>query len=236
MYNGNKQGIQQQNSVDAAVDSGVRFIGGKYMEGEETIFEKNYEKYLVQLKKISFKSIASTIGGKVEDNAIEIPLLGKNYSISFSGITDPSGNKPAYDICVVLSKYLLLCPDTTPKEDEWISFRDFKNSGPLTNYFNNDVERSIASYFKRNLDGLKKSGRSISGYHPNLDVNYDFAMQFDTLPRIPVILLFNDADEEFSAKCFVLFERRAEKYLDAECIAMLGWQLFNHLRKADKMR
>ena len=26
----------------------------------------------------------------------------------------------------------------------------------------------------------------------------------------------------------------ANKYMDAECIAMLGWQLFNHLRKADK--
>jgi len=74
------------------------------------------------------------------------------------------------------------------------------------------------------------------GFGPNIDVNYDFAMQFDPLPRIPVLLLFNDVYEEFSAQCSVLFERRAEKYLDSECIAMLGWQLFNHLRKADKMR
>ena len=206
------------------------------MEGEETVFEKSYEKYLAQLKEISFKSIASNIGGIVEEDVIAIPLLGKNYSISFNGITDPSGNKPIYDICVVLSKYLLLCPDVTPKEDEWVSFRDFKDSGPLTNYFNNDVERSITSYFKGRLAGLKKASKSISGHQPNLDVNYDLAMQFDALPKIPVILLFNDADEEFSAKCSVLFERRAEKYLDAECLAMLGWQLFNHLRRADKMR
>jgi hypothetical protein len=34
--------------------------------------------------------------------------------------------------------------------------------------------------------------------------------------------------------CTVLFERRAEKYLDAECLAMLGWQLFIRLRKAAK--
>ena len=51
---------------------------------------------------------------------------------------------------------------------------------------------------------------------------------------IPVIMLYNDADEEFSAKCSVLFESRAEKYLDAECIAMLGRQLFRHLKKALK--
>ncbi len=206
------------------------------MNNERTAFEKHYEDYLTQLKKISFESIAPTIGGKkVEENVMEIPLFGRSYYISFNGITDSSGNRPAYDICVVLSKYILLCPDAAPKENEWVSFRDFKDSGPLINYFNNDVEHSLASYFKGNLNGLKKSGKSISGYRPNLDVNYDIAMQFDALPRISIVLLFNDADEEFSAKCSVLFERRAEKYLDAECIAMLGWQLFSHLKKAEKM-
>ncbi len=206
------------------------------MEGEETVFDRNYEDYLAQLENIPIESIAPNLGGKVENGVIKIPLFGINYDVSVSGITDPYGNKPTYDVCVVLSKYLLLCPEAPQRCAEWVSFRDFKDSGPLTNYFNNDVERSIASYFKGNIEGLKKSGKSISGYRPNLDVNYDFTMQFDALPKIPAILLFNDADEEFSAKCSVLFERRAEKYLDAECIAMLGWQLFNHLRKADKIR
>ena len=160
--------------------------------------------------------------------------MGKYYEVSSAGITGPSGKTPVYDICVILSKYLLLCPDTPPQEDRLVSFRNFKNTGPLTNYFNNDVEHSIAAYFKGNLDGLKKAGKIISGYRPNLDLNYDLAMQFGALPKIPVILLFNDADEEFSEKCSVLFEQRAEKYLDAECLAMLGRQLFNHLWGACK--
>ncbi|CAN2041866.1 hypothetical protein GMMP15_50054 [Candidatus Magnetomoraceae bacterium gMMP-15] len=46
-------------------------------------------------------------------------------------------------------------------------------------------------------------------------------------------MLFNDADDEFEAKCSVLFERRAEKYLDLECLAMLGRHLFTCLKKAD---
>jgi hypothetical protein len=45
-------------------------------------------------------------------------------------------------------------------------------------------------------------------------------------------MLFNDADEEFPAQCAVLFERRAENYLDMECLAMVGMLLFEYLKPA----
>ncbi|NOX32474.1 MAG: DUF3786 domain-containing protein [Deltaproteobacteria bacterium] len=201
------------------------------MEDKESVFDRSYAKYLTELKDLSFKSIAPLIGGNMEGKAIKISLFGTTYSVSFNGIIDPSGNKPGYDICVILIRYILVCPGASPKEDELVSFRDLKDSGPLTSYFSNDVERPIASYFKGNLSGLEKACKSISGYIPDLDVNYDLAMRFDALPKISVILLFNDEDEEFPAKCSVLFERRAEKYLDAECIAMLAAQLFRCLKK-----
>jgi hypothetical protein len=52
------------------------------------------------------------------------------------------------------------------------------------------------------------------------------------LPRVPLLLLFNDADDEFPAACSVLFERRAAGYLDMECLAMLGMQLARRLASA----
>jgi len=57
-------------------------------------------------------------------------------------------------------------------------------------------------------------------------------VQFPALPKIPVLMLFNDADEEFPARCRVLFERRAENYLDMECLAMVGMLLFEYLKPA----
>jgi hypothetical protein len=46
-----------------------------------------------------------------------------------------------------------------------------------------------------------------------------------------VLLLFNDADEDFPASCSVLYERRAERYLDMECLAMLGMMLAEGLKR-----
>ena len=65
---------------------------------------------------------------------------------------------------------------------------------------------------------------------PAATFSYDLCMQFNALPKIPVLMLFNDADKEFPAQCAVLFERRAEKYLDMECLAMVGMLLFEYLK------
>ena len=68
-----------------------------------------------------------------------------------------------------------------------------------------------------------------TGYPPNLNANYDFSIQFDALPVLPVILLYNNSDEEFPAKCAIMFQSQSEKYLDCECLAMLGRQLYTQL-------
>jgi hypothetical protein len=54
-------------------------------------------------------------------------------------------------------------------------------------------------------------------------------MRLPALPRIPILLLFNGADEEFPARCPMLLDRRAGKYLDMECLAIAGWALSAYL-------
>jgi hypothetical protein len=202
------------------------------MNAKETVFDRSYKDYLGQIGRVSFEPIALKLGVKLNGNAITIPLFKSDYQISAEKISDPTGGKPGYDTNVILSKYLLLFPDEIPAENDWVTYRNFRDSGPLIHFFTNEIERSIADYFSRNLDGLKKASRLLGGYSPDLNVSYDFAVQFDALPTISVILLYNDADEEFPATCSILFERSAEQYLDAECIAMLGRKLFSRLKQA----
>jgi hypothetical protein len=100
----------------------------------------------------------------------------------------------------------------------------------LHNYFASDVERAIASHFSGRIEALKTVCQGIGGYRPDLPVAYDLAMQFDALPKHSVILLVNDADDEFPAQCTVLFPAHFDTCLDAECIAMVGAQLFSRLK------
>ena len=70
------------------------------------------------------------------------------------------------------------------------------------------------------------------GTDAGIEARYDLAARFAALPKISVLLLFNDADEDFPPASSVLFEACTETYLDAECIAMLGSRLFRRLKAA----
>lgn len=199
------------------------------MQNQENIFEKTYNDYLEQIRGVSFGSTAPRLGLVSEETKITIPLLNNDYHVSPEGITDRSGKKPSHDICVILCKYILLCPVTAPKEHDLVSFRNFQDSNPLINYFSNEVEGAVGSCFSGRLSELQRASDKIGGHPAGVQLSCDLALEFDALPKIPIFMLCNDADEDFPAKCSVLFERNAESYLDAECIAMLGRQLVLHL-------
>lgn len=202
------------------------------MADQSSVFEQTYKDYLEQITKIDLRSIQEKLGVRVEGNATIIPLFGRPTRVSARGIIDQSGQRPSFDICVILCKYLLLCPDSIPKEIEWTAYRDFKDTGPLTAYFANDVERSIAARFSGRMRELETAGKALGGCPPDMELSNDLSMRFEALPRVPLLMLYNDVDEEFPAQCSVLFERRAETYLDAECLAMVGRLLFTKLETA----
>ena len=200
------------------------------MPSRESIFDQTYENYLTQLQALSLAAIAPKIGAEYTDKRLRIPLFDRVFEVSSAGITGQDGSRPSYDVCVILSKYLLLFTEPQEHGGDWVSFREFKDSRPLHNYFANDVERAFASHFSGRIDALKTACEGIGGYRPDLPVAYDLAMQFDALPKHSVILLVNDADDEFPAQCTVLFPAHFDASLDAECIAMVGFQLFSRLK------
>ncbi len=197
------------------------------------VFKENYRAYLAQLAGIDLAARAGMLGISVENDTAQIPFFGKSFFVNAEKITDGAGDKAPYDACVVTARYLLMCPKRFPTDAEWTAYRDFRDSGPLTVFFADTVEGEIAAAFSGRLSALKRACRALGGGRPAEKLSYDLAVRIPALPRVPLLLLFNDADEEFAAQCSVLFEMRAERYLDAESLAILGSQLVHLLKSND---
>ena len=209
-------------------------LKGTSMDTSSTIFEKHYQDYCAQISEIDFNSVTSILGTQKDGDQMIIPFFNRKYWVSANGIMDESGNRPDYIVCVIIAKYILLCPDQSHTDAQWVSFKDFKKTSHFTNvtFFNSDVEQAIGDHFSGRLDALSGAGRAIGGMDYPMALSYDLSMQFTVLPRISLLLLFNDGDDEFASQCKVLFQKHAEFYLDPESLAMSGALLAGNLKKA----
>ncbi len=201
------------------------------------IFNQTYEHYRAQIQELDLGSIAYKLRCQRDNDDLILPFFHHNFRIIPDGsIVAEDSNRPPIDICVILSKYVLLAPDSPARNEELVKYRNFPYAAPLMDYFTNEVEGAIANYFSGRLLELTKACVKIGGLLSSRDIgSYDLVMEFDTLPTIPVILTFNDQDEDFPASCSILFQKNASDYLDEESLAIVGKRLFEYLKYDGEM-
>ncbi|MCU0604402.1 MAG: DUF3786 domain-containing protein [Desulfobacterales bacterium] len=201
------------------------------MRPRNPIIEQTCQRYRAEIADIDLREIEARLGICFREDGAVIPLLGTDYLVSREALTDPAGQPAPAAVCVILCRHLLLCPASVPPDVEWVSFRDFRDAAPLIASFANTVEGAIARGFAGRTAELRQAAEALGGRPPAEPYRYDVSLVIPALPRVPLLLLFNDADEGFPAACSVLFERRAEGYLDMECLAMVGMLLADRLKK-----
>ena len=187
-------------------------------------FETTYTSLRKRLTEINFSAIKTSLGAKIQDNALVISFYGIPHRVSRSGVTDMVGGEINPALSVVLCQYVLNCPQDVPAGDEeLVTFREFEASGPLSGYFVENTQKLIAGAFAGNISALEARCKKLEGVlHTDDNASHDLSVQFNALPRIPVFLRFNDRDEEFPAQCAILFRRSAEQFLDLQSLSVCG--------------
>ncbi len=193
------------------------------------VFEQTYRRYLAKLAGLDLEARAPVLGGKSRKGGLAIQLFGEEHLVSPDKIADSSGNRPAHSVCVVLARYVIMCPASDPPAGDLVTYKDFKDAAPFVGGFVANCEGAVCRLFEGRLGDLERACDRLDARDPAMDVSYDLARRFEALPRVPFTMLFNDRDEELGASCTILFERRAELFLDMECLAILGWLLADRL-------
>lgn len=177
--------------------------------------------------------LGDELGVIVTENAFEVPFFNGSITITDDAIRDDKGTAPSHSASVTACQYLLLCPDRPLNDVDFCTYKDFSEAAPYVGGFRSTVEMPIARKFSGRLDRLEAAGRALGGQPFDTDVACQLAFRFQALPRVPVFLLFHDADEDFPAQCTPLFQKNAAVYLDMECIAMIGGILAHRLDQMD---
>jgi hypothetical protein len=186
------------------------------------VFKQTYDTYLHQIRQIDFLAKANVLGLERDNDSLIIPIYNTYYRFNSSGIVTEDDKKLSVPLQVILCKYILTAPmEPKASENRWQTYREFKDAAPLVSHFTTNTNLLIENTFAGKVQALKKRCEEVGGEVQETEV-YDLSFQFNALPRIPVIVNFNDSDELFPAACSILFHSSAENYLDMECLSMTG--------------
>ncbi len=201
------------------------------------VFDQTYRHYLERLASLDIQACGGILGFDLDGPEAVVPLLGQSYHVSPHGVSDETGRRPPLGICIILFKYLIMCPANPPMDESLCTYKDFKDAAPLVHYFNRNVTGMVAGRFSGRAEALQAACERAGGEPFVTDLGYEVKYRFAGLPKVPVYLLFNDEEDGFPAQCTLLFQRNAEIYLDMESLSMLGVALVEIiLRCMDKER
>jgi hypothetical protein len=198
----------------------------------DSVYNETYHDYLEQLKTMRFDGKEAVLGITLDGDAVVVPYFGQSIRITADGLEDEAGRRPDFSDCVVVCRYLIMCPPFEPKQKEWVAYRDFPDAGPLTVFWADTVEGPLARAYSGRVDALEKASARLGGTGTGMNITCDLRRCFYPLPKMPLLLIFNDADDDFPASASLLFEKRASTYLDAESQAILGHALTDRLLRA----
>jgi hypothetical protein len=195
-------------------------------------YEKVYASLWQRVTELDLPRAAVPLGGRdLGDGTVEIDVLEQPLRVSREGVRDRRGRTPHSAVRIVLCHYLLR-GGRGALSNEWTAYRELEASAFFMANFKENVERHVSRTFAGRPEALERAVLRIGGKRATGEASSDGAWTLSALPRVPLLLLFNDRDEEFPADARLLFDRSADVWLDAECLAVVGWIVAERLCEA----
>lgn len=204
------------------------------MTPKSTVFEDTLKTYLERVRDCDRIPLLDLLQIELKADRLAIPLFGRPFFIGADAVADADGNSPSHSISVLLCNYIIQCPSYVPDPGPLVTYKDFRDAAPFVGGFANLAQKPVADYFSGQLEDLKRCCQQLGARPFQTEAACQFAVRLPALPRVPIYLMFNDADEDFEADCTLLFRRSAATYLDMECLAILGDLLATWLQKINR--
>ncbi len=169
-----------------------------------------------------FAESAGRLGLELLANGdVRVELCGREYRINSAGVNPSDGLPDDVNYRNVLAYYILSTgrgepehsyvplPRTTGMPDGQKTHDKGILIAPLPREFGDDYSKFQSA--ARKIGGVLEAASAEGGH----------CWSFQVLPKIPLRLVFYEADEEFPADIQILFDRSAPRFLAFECLAFL---------------
>jgi hypothetical protein len=182
-------------------------------------YESIYQELVSRLSECDFEESAHRLGLEYVNGSIKVCFLKREYLITSQG-ADPLDGQPVNVNNRSVILYYLLSEGRCAIENSFIPFERLPATmeglqaqsrlmnAPLERYFGEDYAKF--SEAAKKLGGIEEDSRV--GKHQ---------WAFDIFPKIPLKIVFYEADDEFPASVQIMLDKSSIKILEFECLAFM---------------
>lgn len=178
---------------------------------------------------MKIKDLPDRIGGTLlregDEDCLELPYFSGSIVIKEDDIHKKDGSELNRWEKVFLYNHLSQGGSREPTGD-WKAFVEFPNTVSKIKSMIEHVEEPLVRCFSGKVDALRKRGELFGGTEITTKKDSaDITLLFRPLPKIPVRLLFWDAEEDYEGRAKLHFDSTILEHLDIESIMFLSERL-----------
>ena len=182
-------------------------------------YESIYLGLIAKLSECDFHESTGRLGLKYIDGAVQVSFLKREYRITLDGVEPLDGQPVNVNNRSVLLYYLLSKGQGDP-ENSFISFesipRMISGLSVQSRLMNTPLER----YFGDEYVKFSEAAVKLGGIEEEPQVGKHL-WRFDVLPKIPLKIVFYEADDEFPVEIQIMLDKTVLQFLEFECLAFL---------------
>jgi hypothetical protein len=163
---------------------------------------------------------------------LHLNFWGQPVSIGYPGFVarDPQTAIELPPFTQAMLLYYFYTADGTPLTGRWISFADLPGGRFYNQAFQGYTGGELWRHFKNDIESLKRAALTFSSSLLP-DSPGTLAFRFQALPRLPLLLVIWEGDEDFPPAYQILFDAATAHYLPTDACAILGSSLTGRLKK-----
>ncbi|MBM4284503.1 MAG: DUF3786 domain-containing protein [Deltaproteobacteria bacterium] len=189
---------------------------------------------------LDFAALAPGLGALAGESGgrpfLEIPYFGHRLTVFKDQVRyPPEAAADPWD-AILLYNYIASQGAGEPG-GTWIAYKTLPNSVSKAKTMAR-LEGKLADHFAGRAEELRQRSLALGGGPAQVGEGAQVQMVFQPLPKLPVLLLFWEAEPEegFQAQAHLLLDNRVLDFLDLESILFLVERLLGHLMEENEER
>jgi hypothetical protein len=186
-------------------------------------YEQIYLGLKPRLAECDLAESARRLGLSAPSNGeVAVAFCGRDFLITCEGVNPADGEPVDVNYLSVLAYYILSKGSGEPEHTfmplgrmtGMIDGRNAHDKGLLL--------KPLIRNFGDHYNSFERAARQLGGVPDDVSTDGGHGWRFQVLPKIPVRLVFYEADEEFPADIQLFFDTSARRFLEFECLAFLS--------------